>query len=299
MVHESRRDPVRRRIAVRWSAYASHTSSCFASVRCAPRADRSAAGRAAAPPKRTDPRTAPTSPRRRRTPRRPRQVSHSRCCRKAPATSGRRHRKWRSFTTRAGRPTARCSTARSPRGTPNTFSVGGLIKGFSEGLQLMTVGEKRRFWIPQELAYRGQPGRPAGMLVFDVELLEILPDPIAPPPDVAAPPSDAKRTPSGLAYKVLRPGKGTTHPGATQPGDRALHGLDHRRQDVRQLASSAGSPRVRPRRSHPGLDRRRAADGRRREDALLDSAAARVQRQAGMPAGMLVFDIELISHRSQ
>lgn len=59
------------------------------------------------------------------------------------------------------------------RGKPSTFPVGGLIKGFTEGLQLMTVGEKRRLWIPQELAYRGQAGRPAGMLVFDVELLAI------------------------------------------------------------------------------------------------------------------------------
>jgi peptidylprolyl isomerase len=76
----------------------------------------------------------------------------------------------------------------------------------------MTVGEKRRLWIPETLAYRGQPGRPAGMLVFDVELLEILPDPYAPPDDVAAPPSDARRTPSGLTYKVLRPGKGSGNP---------------------------------------------------------------------------------------
>ena len=37
----------------------------------------------------------------------------------------------------------------------------------------MTVGEKRRFWIPEELAYKGNPGAPQGMLVFDVELLEI------------------------------------------------------------------------------------------------------------------------------
>ena len=97
-------------------------------------------------------------------------------------------------------------------GKPLSVAAGRLIKGFTEGLQLMTVGEKRRLWIPQELAYRGQPGRPAGMLVFDVELLEIQPDPTAAPPDVAAPPSDAKRTASGLAYKVLRPGQGGAHP---------------------------------------------------------------------------------------
>jgi peptidylprolyl isomerase len=35
----------------------------------------------------------------------------------------------------------------------------------------MEVGEKSRFWIPVDLAYKGRPGRPAGMLVFDVELI--------------------------------------------------------------------------------------------------------------------------------
>ena len=38
---------------------------------------------------------------------------------------------------------------------------------------MMKIGEERRFWIPQELAYNGRPGAPSGMLVFDVELLEI------------------------------------------------------------------------------------------------------------------------------
>jgi len=58
-------------------------------------------------------------------------------------------------------------------GRPAQFRLDGVIPGWTEGLQLMTVGEKRRFWIPQELAYKGQPGSPQGMLVFDVELLEI------------------------------------------------------------------------------------------------------------------------------
>ena len=60
------------------------------------------------------------------------------------------------------------------RGKPTEFQVGGVIKGWTEGLQLMVVGEERRLWIPSELAYAGKPGRPQGMLVFDVELLEIL-----------------------------------------------------------------------------------------------------------------------------
>jgi FKBP-type peptidyl-prolyl cis-trans isomerase len=100
------------------------------------------------------------------------------------------------------------------RNAPSSFPVDKVIKGWGEGVQLMVVGEKRRFWIPKEIAYNGMPGRPAGMLVFDIELLDFAPSPSTPPPDVAAPPKDALRTASGLAYKSLRPGKGTTHPTA-------------------------------------------------------------------------------------
>jgi len=62
------------------------------------------------------------------------------------------------------------------RGEPATFSLGGVIKGWTEGVQLMVVGEKTRFWIPGALAYGDtpkRPGAPAGMLVFDIELLNI------------------------------------------------------------------------------------------------------------------------------
>ena len=59
------------------------------------------------------------------------------------------------------------------RGTPAKFPLNRVIAGWTEGLQLMKVGEERRFWIPQDLAYKGRPGAPAGMLVFDVELLAI------------------------------------------------------------------------------------------------------------------------------
>ncbi len=59
------------------------------------------------------------------------------------------------------------------RGTPASFPVSAVIPGWTDGLQVMTLGMKARFWIPEELAYKGSPGRPAGMLVFDVELLGI------------------------------------------------------------------------------------------------------------------------------
>lgn len=60
------------------------------------------------------------------------------------------------------------------RGEPIEFPLSGVIAGWTEGVKLMVEGERRRFWIPEELAYRGQADRPAGMLVFDVELLRIL-----------------------------------------------------------------------------------------------------------------------------
>lgn len=110
-----------------------------------------------------------------------------------------------------------------PGGKPATFPLDKVIAGWTEGVQLMVAGEKRRFWIPEELAYKGKTGRPAGMLVFDVELIsfkapppkETASDPTKAPDDVQRAPADAKRTGSGLCYKILKPGTGTEHPEAT------------------------------------------------------------------------------------
>ncbi|GMV39907.1 MAG: hypothetical protein AMXMBFR64_16230 [Myxococcales bacterium] len=60
------------------------------------------------------------------------------------------------------------------RGQPAQFPLNRVIAGWTEGLQLMVEGEERRFWIPENLAYAGQAGRPQGMLVFDVELIAIV-----------------------------------------------------------------------------------------------------------------------------
>lgn len=105
------------------------------------------------------------------------------------------------------------------RGRPSNYIVGALMPGMGEGIKLLTVGEKRRFWLPEKLAFNGAPNMPKGMLVFDIELLEIqsampILDATA-PPDVAAPPADAIKTASGLASKVIQAGKGMVHPKAS------------------------------------------------------------------------------------
>ena len=63
------------------------------------------------------------------------------------------------------------------RGEPATFSVGGVIRGWTEALQLMKVGDKWRLFVPSELAYGPRSPSPEigpnSVLVFDVELLNI------------------------------------------------------------------------------------------------------------------------------
>ena len=79
------------------------------------------------------------------------------------------------------------------RGQPATFNVTGIIKGWTEALELMPVGSKWQLVIPSDLAY-GPSGRPPvigpnSTLVFEVELVSIQPKPAAPAP-AAAPASN-------------------------------------------------------------------------------------------------------------
>ncbi|NLB02111.1 MAG: FKBP-type peptidyl-prolyl cis-trans isomerase [Bacteroidales bacterium] len=64
------------------------------------------------------------------------------------------------------------------RGEPAQFALNGVIPGWTEGIQLMSVGSKYKFYLPAELAYgdngAGDVIQPGAMLIFEVELLEIL-----------------------------------------------------------------------------------------------------------------------------
>lgn len=65
------------------------------------------------------------------------------------------------------------------RNQPATFPVKGVIKGWTEALQLMQVGAKWQLFVPSDMAYgasqRGQFIKPNSTLIFDIELLEIKP----------------------------------------------------------------------------------------------------------------------------
>jgi FKBP-type peptidyl-prolyl cis-trans isomerase len=186
------------------------------------------------------------------------------------------------------------------RGQPAKFPLNMVIPGWTEGVQLMVVGEKTRFWIPAAMAYGEtprRPGAPAGDLVFDIELLTIQAAPKV-PEDVAAAPKDATVTPSGLAYKVLTPGTNSQHPAATAKVTVHYSGWT---ADGKMFDSSVtrGEPATFPLNG--------VIDGWTEGVQLMvvgektrfwipaDLAYGETPRRPGAPSGMLVFDIELLA----
>ncbi|TNF71425.1 MAG: peptidylprolyl isomerase [Acidobacteria bacterium] len=185
------------------------------------------------------------------------------------------------------------------RGKPIGLPLDAVIEGWTEGVQLMVVGEKRRLWIPEELAYAGQAGKPAGMLVFDVELLrfqerEKPPNLPTAPATVSRPPGDAEFTKSGLASKVLQAGTGTEHP--TAKSNVTVH-YSGWTTDGKLFDSSVvrGEPATFPlNRVISGWTQglQLMVVGEKRRFWIPEELAYQGTRP---PFGMLVFDVELIS----
>jgi FKBP-type peptidyl-prolyl cis-trans isomerase len=180
------------------------------------------------------------------------------------------------------------------RGQPISFPLNRVIAGWTEGVQLMVQGEKRRLWIPEGLAYQGRPGAPPGMLVFDVELLDIVSAPKA-PADVKAPPADAIKTKSGLVSKVLKAGSGTIHPRPTSTVTVHYSGWT---TDGKMFDSSysRGTPTTFPLGDviegwTEGLQLMVAGEQRR----FWIPQELAYKGRPDTPQGMLVFDVELIS----
>jgi peptidylprolyl isomerase len=180
------------------------------------------------------------------------------------------------------------------RGATSTFPLDKVMAGWRECVMQMTIGEKRRCWVPQALAYNGRAGRPTGTVVFDIELIDLRSNPLLAPPDVKAPPADAKRTANGLAYKVLRPGKGTRSP---SPFSRVTVHYKGWTTDGRMFDSSVpgGKPRI------MALDEvikgwsegvPLMTEGERTRFWIPENLA--YQGKGDGPRGMLVFDIELV-----
>ncbi|MCH2061383.1 MAG: FKBP-type peptidyl-prolyl cis-trans isomerase [Verrucomicrobiales bacterium] len=104
-------------------------------------------------------------------------------------------------------------------GVPTPFSLRGVIKGWTEALQMMPVGSKWQLFIPSELAYgdlgRRPPIGPNTTLIFDIELAEVTkPVPQVSPPVRAPRPGTSKQT--GSTTTKRKPITATTPPVAVE-----------------------------------------------------------------------------------
>ena len=99
------------------------------------------------------------------------------------------------------------------RGRPYTTMPMREWRGLEEALTLMTIGERRRVWLPPTLSDQSLPGLPRGVLCYELELIELVAQATPPstPTDLASVPTTAITTAGGARYVIVEPG----------PGDRA------------------------------------------------------------------------------
>lgn len=186
------------------------------------------------------------------------------------------------------------------RGQNITFPLNAVIAGWTEGLQLMTPGETTRLWIPEAQAYRGQPGRPAGMLVFDVTLYSVsaVPKPPATPEDFAGAPASAEKTASGLASRVIKAGPaGGAKPKATDTVTVHYSGWSCSTGELFDSSIPRGEPTSFPlNRVIKGWTEgvQLMSVGETRRMWLPANLAYGTNPPPGAPGGALVFDVELL-----
>jgi FKBP-type peptidyl-prolyl cis-trans isomerase len=187
------------------------------------------------------------------------------------------------------------------RGKPITMRLDHAIAGWRHGVTEMVVGEQRRMWIPANLAYGNDKrgGKPTGMLIFDIELLDFKRTAAAPPTprDLHKPPPTARTTSSGLVYRVLQKGHGHRHPTAKERVEVHYSGWD---STGRMFDSSItrGKSATFPLQGvikgwTEGLQLMVAGDHFR--FWIPPSLAYGSTPRTGAPAGTLVFDVELIA----
>lgn len=182
-----------------------------------------------------------------------------------------------------------------PKEQPPTLFLSNLMPGMREALSTMTAGEKRRLWMPEALAFNGAKDKPAGPLVMELELVEILEHPSKAPGDVAGIPSDALLLKSGLAYKVLKAGTGTESPKRSNWVNVHYSGwtTDGKLFDSSLLRRETAGFKLNE--VIPGWTEglQQMVAGERRRFWIPEKLAYKGER--GKPAGMLVFDVELVS----
>jgi peptidylprolyl isomerase len=180
------------------------------------------------------------------------------------------------------------------------------IMGIREALRQMVAGEKRRLWVPEDLTFRAPHHHvqrrpedeepPHKDLTFELELHSIMKAP--PTPENLQPPPDALKTPSGLAYQVLKSGTGTTHPSTKST---VMVNVSGWRSNGRLFESTMMA-------KHPAMVRLAMAPSGWREGVLnmsvgekarfwIPAALAYGDEPANRfnPAGDLVYEVELLS----
>ena len=181
------------------------------------------------------------------------------------------------------------------RGQPMPLNLATAPPGFTEALQLMHQGEKAMLWVPPQIGYKSPPQGTPETLVYEVELLEIVPAP-AIPTDVGAPPDTAEKTKSGIAYEIVRPGTGKDKP---RPFDVVTFNYtgwdsDGRMFDTTEMKKHPA--KVAPfRQSAPFEEILTNMVGGERRRFWIDAAKMQAGKPVpGMPTGQLCYEVELL-----